>query len=44
MIPHTFLFTFHAGSHRLGSNNFRKLSYKEKTVDSARVSRLSFRF
>ena len=44
MIPRTFLFTFHAGSHRLGSNNFRKLSYKEKTVDSARVSRLSFRF
>ena len=44
MIPHTFLFIFHAGSRRLGSNNFRNSSYKEKTTGSARVSRLSFRF
>ena len=44
MVPHTFLFIFHAGSRRLGSNNFRNSSYKEKTAGSARVSRLSFRF
>ena len=40
----SFLFTFHAGSRGLGSNNFRNSSYKEKTAGSARVSRLSFRF
>ena len=44
MILRTILFTFHAGSRRLGSNNFRNSSYKEKTAGSARVSRLSFRF
>ena len=44
MVPRTFLFIFHAGSRRLGSNNFRNSSYKEKTDGSARVSRLSFRF
>ena len=44
MVPRTFLFIFHAGSRRLGSNNFRNSSYKEKTAGSARVSRLSFRF
>ena len=31
MVPRTFLFIFHAGSRRLGSNNFRNSSYKEKT-------------
>ena len=30
MVPRTFLFIFHAGSRRLGSNNFRNSSYKEK--------------
>ena len=44
MVSSTFLFIFHACSCRLGSNNFRKSSYKEKTAGSARVSRLSFRF
>ena len=44
MILRTILFTFHAGSRRLGSNNFRNSSYKEKTAGSARVSRLSFHF
>ena len=44
MVPRTFLFIFHAGLRRLGSNNFRNSSYKEKTAGSARVSRLSFRF
>ena len=44
MVPRTFLFIFHAGSRRLGSNNFRNSSYKEKTVGSARVSRLFFLF
>ena len=43
MIPCTFLFIFHAGSRRLGCNNLRNSSYKEKTAGSARVSRLSFR-
>ena len=43
MVPRT-LFILHAGSRRLGSNNFRNSSYKEKTAGSARVSRLSFRF
>ena len=43
MIPHTFLFTFHGGSCRLGSKNFRNSSYEE-TVGSVRVFRLSFRF
>ena len=44
MVPLTFLFVFHAGSRRLGSNNFWNSSYKEKTAGLARVSRLSFRF
>ena len=44
MVPRTFLFIFHAGSRRLGSNNFRDPSYKEKVTSSARVSGLSFRF
>ena len=35
MIPCTFLFIFHAGSHRLGSNNFRNSSYKEETTGSS---------
>ena len=43
MVPCTFLFIFHAGSRRLGCNNLRNSSYKEKTAGSARVSRLSFR-
>ena len=30
MVPRTFLFIFLAGSCRLGSNNFRNTSYKEK--------------
>ena len=41
MVPHTYLFIFHAGLHKLGSNNFQNSSYKEKTTGSARVSRLS---
>ena len=44
MVPRTFLFIFHAGLCRLGSNNFRNSSYKEKTAGSVRVSRLSLRF
>ena len=44
MVPRTFLFVFHAGSRRLGCNNLRNSSYKDKTAVSARVSRLSFRF
>ena len=44
MVLRTFLFIFHAGLRRLGSNNFRNSSYKEKTAGSVRVSRLSFRF
>ena len=44
MVPRTFLFIFHADLLRLGSNNFRNTSYKEKTTGSARVSRLSFHF
>ena len=44
MVPRTCLFIFDAGSRRLGSNNFRNSSYKEKTTGSARVSRPSFRF
>ena len=44
MVPRTFLFIFHAGSRRLGSNNFQNSSYKEKTTDWAHVSKLSFRF
>ena len=43
MIPRTFLFMFHGGSRRLGSNNFQNSSYKEKTTGWARVSRLSLR-
>ena len=44
VVCRSFLFIFHAGSHGLGSNNFRNSSYKEKTAGSARVSRLSFPF
>ena len=44
MLLRTCLFIFDAGSRRLGSNNFRNSSYKEKTAGSARVSRLSLRF
>ena len=44
VVSRSFLFVFHAGSRGLGSNNSRNSSYKEKTVGSARVSRLSFRF
>ena len=44
MVPRTCLFIFDVGSRRLGSNNFRNSSYKEKTVGLARVSRLSFGF
>ena len=44
MVPRTFLFIFHAGSRRLGSKNFRKSSYREKTAGLVRFSRLSFRF
>ena len=35
---------FDAGSCRLGSNDLRNSSYKEKRVGLARVSRVSFRF
>ena len=34
MVPCTFLFIFHTGSHRLGSNNFQNSSYKERTTGS----------
>ena len=44
MISRTFLVIFHAGSGKLGSNNFQNSSYKEKTAGPARVFRLSFRF
>ena len=44
MVPRPFLFIFHAGLSRLGSKNFQNSSYKEKTADSAPVSRVSFRF
>ena len=44
VVPRSFLFVFDAGSLGLGSNNSRNSSYKEKTVGSARASRLSFRF
>ena len=44
VVPHSFLFVFHAGSRGLGSNNSWNVSSKEKTAGSVRVSRLSFRF
>ena len=44
MVPHTFLFISHAGSRRLGFNNFWKSSYKEKKTGSAHVPRLTVRF
>ena len=44
VITRSFLFVFHAGSRWLGSNDSRNSSYKEKTANSACVSRLSFRF
>ena len=44
MVTRTGLFIFDAGSRRLGPNNFRNSSYKEKTTDSAKVSELSFSF
>ena len=34
MVPRSFLFIFHAGLRWLGSNDFRKSSYKEKTAFS----------
>ena len=43
-IPALFILIFYAGLHELGSNNFRNSSCKEKTADSACVSRPSFRF
>ena len=33
MVPHSFLFIFHPGSRGVGSNDFWKSSYKEKTPD-----------
>ena len=44
MFSRTFLFIFREGSRRLGSNNFRNSSYKEKADGSVRVSELSFSF
>ena len=44
MVSRTCLFIFDVGSRRLGSNNFRNSSFKEKMAGSARVSRLSFHF
>ena len=44
VVSRSFLFIFHAGPRGLGPNKFRNSSYKEKTPDSAHVSRLSFRF
>ena len=44
VVSRSFLFIFNAGSRRLGSNNFRNSSYKEKTASLARVFRLPFRF
>ena len=44
LVFRSFLFLFHASSRGLGSNKSRNSSYKEKTGNSARVSRLSFRF
>ena len=44
VVSRSVLFMFNAGSHGLGSNNFRNSSYKEKTARSVRVSRLSLRF
>ena len=38
MVPRTFLFIFHAGSRRLGSNTFRNSNYSAETAGSARVS------
>ena len=40
-VPRSFLFVFHAGSRGLGTNNSLNSSYKENTVGSARVFRLS---
>ena len=44
MVSHSFLFIFHAGSHRLGSNNFQNSSYKEKMACLVHVSKLSLCF
>ena len=44
VVPHSFLFVFHAGSSGVGSNNSRNSRYKQKTAGSSRVSRLSFHF
>ena len=42
MVPRTCLFIFDAGSCRLGSNNFRNSSYKEKTgSDYDKINELS---
>ena len=43
-VPCTFLFTFHASTRGLGSNNFRNSSHKKTPAGSAHVSRLSFHF
>ena len=40
VVPHSFLFVFHAGSRGLSSSNSGNSSYKEETAGSARVSRL----
>ena len=44
MYSYTVTLIFHADLLELGSSNFRNSSNKEKTADSARVSRLSFHF
>ena len=44
MVLRTFTFIFYASLPIMGSNSFRKSSYKEKTAGSDRVSRLFFRF
>ena len=37
-VPRTFLFIFHAGSRRLGSNNCPNSSYKEKRLVRPQLS------
>ena len=44
MVPRTFLFIFHAGSHRVGSNNFGTQVIKQKLLAQPVVSGLSFCF
>ena len=43
-ISWTFLFIFYAGSHGLGSKNFRNSNYKKKRPIQPVFPRLSFRF